>query len=110
MGVAFRTLRGDGKGGLRLVILDGEVLPWVMKATTLVRGQFLAPGECALAARRFVHGESSNEYANARYVTSPVTNCVGNDDDWLKLFLGCIARRFLDALSNFTQDTPPEFR
>lgn len=70
--------------GFDFVILDGEVLPWVLKATTLVRGQFQAPGECALAARKFVHGEDSHEYANAK--------------------------RFLDALSDFTQDTPPEFR
>lgn len=92
---------------LNPVVALAQVLPWVLKATTLVRGQFQAPGECALAARKFVHGEDSHEYANAKYLFSfpPLF-----DGRLLTCPPGDPLRRFLDALSDFTQDTPPEFR
>lgn len=70
--------------GVDFVILDGEILPWALKAKGLIEGDFLSPGECAYVSRSYCHGEDAPQTQRAK--------------------------RFLEALAWFTADTPVEYR
>jgi len=71
------------KAGYDFVILDGELLPWSLKAGSLV-DLLSSPGECAQVSREYCYGSQSNEYNNAK--------------------------KFVEALSHYVQKTPPQYR
>ena len=75
--------------GLQLVeydwiILDGELMPWSVKGSGLIKKEFVDPIETALSHREFCFGKDSKQYKNASL--------------------------FLASLSNYTSATPIHFR
>eukprot|EP01126_Amoeba_proteus_P050720 TRINITY_DN6014_c0_g1_i5.p1 TRINITY_DN6014_c0_g1~~TRINITY_DN6014_c0_g1_i5.p1 ORF type:complete len:685 (-),score=124.86 TRINITY_DN6014_c0_g1_i5:3-2057(-) len=71
------------KAHLDFVLLDGEMLPWAIKAGSLIEESFLSPGECALTCRKYFHGKESQGYV--------------------------AAQRFLDTLEHYTKTTEPTY-
>jgi len=69
---------------LDFIALDGEMLPWTLKATHLIYDSFLIPGECSLVAREYIYGKDSPEYKNAE--------------------------NYLSTLNHYTAQSKPEFR
>eukprot|EP01124_Arcella_intermedia_P031247 TRINITY_DN7008_c0_g1_i1.p1 TRINITY_DN7008_c0_g1~~TRINITY_DN7008_c0_g1_i1.p1 ORF type:complete len:895 (-),score=266.38 TRINITY_DN7008_c0_g1_i1:6-2690(-) len=66
------------------LILDGEMLPWSLKAKDLITEEFSDPGECALISREYIHTKESEETRKAEL--------------------------FLKSLSYYTKTVEPEYR
>lgn len=52
--------------GRAYAVLDGEILPWTLKAGKMIEREFRRPGEYALATRAYTFGESSDEAKRAQ--------------------------------------------
>lgn len=52
------------KNDLDFLILDGEVMPWRLKGSTLIENEFYRPGICALYSREKAYGKESQPYKN----------------------------------------------